>query len=215
MAKLAYFKHEKASIFGCEIYIARGGYSGELGYEIYCQAKDAVNIWDDVLEAGKPFSAIAASWDSLDLTRIEAGLLFYPLEMPEGDTTPWEVNMAWGVDLNKRADYLGKDAVLALYGRERFKHMGILCDATVAVDDGAKLYIDDREVGVVTSACFSRYLMQSIAMVHIKTEFARLGASVRVQGSVACRATVVRTPFYDPHRLRTHIDHLNNQFLSP
>ncbi len=204
LADLPYFKHKKTTLFGCDIYIARGGYSGERGYEVYSASKDTVMIWDKILEAGQPFGAIAASWDSLDLTRIEAGLLFFPFEMPEGDTTPWEVNMGWGVDVNKKADYIGKDAVLMLKGRVRFKQTGLVCNSSSAVEAGAKIIKDGKEIGVVTSACFSRYLMQSIAMVHIKPEFSDIGTAVTVVGTSECKATVARTPFYDPMRLRTH-----------
>ncbi|HEY3327159.1 MAG TPA: aminomethyltransferase family protein [Novimethylophilus sp.] len=204
LADLPYFKHQKTTLFGCDAYVARGGYSGERGYEVYCAARDAVLLWDRILEVGAPFGAIAASWNSLDLTRVEAGLLFFPFEMPEGDTTPWEVNMGWGVDLDKQGDYIGKEAVLKLRGRERVKQAGLVCDSATAVETGAKLVRDGKEIGVVTSASFSRYLMLSIAMVHIKPEFSQIGTMVEVVGSKTCKARVTRTPFYDPMRLRTH-----------
>ena len=207
LAELPYFKHEKTKLFGCDIYVARGGYSGERGYEVYCAAKDAVLLWDKILEVGAAFGAIAASWNSLDLVRIEAALLFFPFEMPEGDTTPWEVNMGWGIDLDKKGDYIGKAALLKLRGRERIKQVGLVCESSAAVEAGAKLLKDGKEVGVVTSATFSRYLMLSIAMVHIKPEFSQIGTVVEVVGSKNyCKARVVRTPFYDPMRLRTHPD---------
>ena len=204
LAELPYFKNVKTTAFGRDVYIARGGYSGERGYEVYCASEDAVYLWDSILEAGKPLGAIAASWDSLELTRIEAGLLFFPFEMPEGDTTPWEVNMGWCVDIDKESDYIGKEAVLKLRGRERFKHTGLICKSDKAVEAGDKLFKDGKEVGVVTSASFSRYLMLSIAMVHIKKEFSHIGTEVIVSGSTECHAHVAHTPFYDPNRLRTH-----------
>lgn len=205
LAKLPYFKNESATLFGKKVMVARGGYSGERGYEVYCAAKDAVELWDKILEVGKPFGAIAASWNSLDLTRVEAALLFFPFEMPEGDTTPWEVNMGWGVDLDKKGDYIGKQAVLASKGKERIKQAGLICQTTVAVEPGAKVLKDGKEIGVVTSASYSRYLMQSLAMVHLKPEFTALGTAVEVAGpSVKCKAYVAQTPFYDPLRQRTH-----------
>lgn len=206
LAELPYFKHVRTTLFGCDVYVARGGYSGERGYEVYCVSKDAILLWDKVLEAGKSFGAIPASWNSLELTRIEAGLLFFPFEMPEGDTTPWEVNMGWGVDLDKKGDYIGKEAVLKLRGRERVKQAGLVCDCATAVEAGAKILKEGKEVGVVTSASFSRYLMQSLAMVHIKPEFSQIGTQVEVVGSKTCKARVAKTPFYDPMRLRTHPD---------
>jgi len=204
LAELPYFKHVKATLFGCDVYVARGGYSGERGYEVYCASRDALLLWDKILEVGAPFGTIAASWNSLDLTRIEAALLFFPFEMPEGDTTPWEVNMGWGVDLNKKGDYIGKEAVLKMRGRERVKQIGLVCDSASAVEAGAKLFKDGKEIGVVTSASFSRYLMQSLAMAHIKPEFSQIGTQLEVVGSKTCKARVARTPFYDPMRLRTH-----------
>ncbi|MTI62424.1 MAG: aminomethyl transferase family protein [Methylophaga sp.] len=204
LAKLPYFKHVETQLFGCDVIIARGGYSGERGYEVYCQAKDAVHIWDMILEKGHPYGVIAASWDSLDLTRVEAALLFYPFDMPEGDTTPWEVNMHWCIDLNKKGDYIGKEALLKLKGRERFKQAGLVCQSSEAMPEGAKIIKDGKEIGVVTSASFSRYLMKSLAMVHIKPEFSLLGTQVVVAAETPVKAHVVKTPFYDPMRLRTH-----------
>ena len=202
--KLPYFKHVETTLFGRDVILARGGYSGERGYEVYCSANDAVHIWDSIMEKGQKYGIMAGSWDSLDLTRVEAALLFYPFDMPEGDTTPWEVNMHWCIDQDKKGDYIGKDALLKLKGRERFKQAGLVCQSSEAMPAGAKLLKDGKEIGVVTSAVFSRYLMQSIAMVHIKAEFSGLGTQVLVAGDPPVKAHVVKTPFYDPMRLRTH-----------
>lgn len=205
LAGLPYFHHMEAKLFGTPVVIGRGGYSGERGYEVYCKAADAVRMWDQILEAGKPFGAMAASWTALDLTRVEAALLFFPFDMPEGDTTPWEVNMDWAVDLDKAGDYIGKAAVMKLRGRERVKQAGLLCDADQAVEVGAKLYDGKREVGVVTTSSYSQFLMQSLAMVHLQPTHIAIGTRLTVRGSAGeCAATVARTPFYDPRRRRTH-----------
>lgn len=205
LAALPYFKHQTSTLFGKEVVIARGGYSGERGYEVYCKAADAVALWDQILEVGKSFGVIPASWNSLDLTRIEAALLFFPFEMPEGDTTPWEVSMGWGVDLDKAGDYIGKAAVLASRGKERVKQCGLICRSVSAVEAGAKVLKDGKEIGVVTSASYSRYMMLSLAMVHLKPEYTAIGTAVEVVGSQSqCAAYVAPTPFYDPMRLRTH-----------
>ncbi|MCX4191050.1 aminomethyltransferase family protein [Methylophaga sp. OBS1] len=204
LARLPYFKHVQTSLFGRDVIIARGGYSGERGYEVYCSADDAVHIWDSIMEKGHAYGIMAGSWESLDLTRVEAALLFYPFDMPEGDTTPWEVNMHWCVDLDKEGDYVGKQALLKLKARERFKQAGLVCQSNEAMPAGAKIIKDGKEIGVVTSASFSRYLMKSIAMVHIKPEFSQLGTQVVVAAETPIKAHVVKTPFYDPMRLRTH-----------
>tara|TARA_R110001606_G_scaffold346892_5_gene496073 strand:- start:32550 stop:33665 length:1116 start_codon:yes stop_codon:yes gene_type:complete len=202
LADLPYFKHVETTLFGRNVVFGRGGYSGERGYEVYCQAKDAVYLWDMILEKGQPYGVIAASWDSLDLTRVEASLLFFPFDMPEGDTSPWEVNMGWCIDLDKEADYIGKAAVVALKGKERIKQAGMICMTNVAVEVGSKIYKDNIEVGVVTSSSYSQYLMQSLAMVHLKPEFTAIGTELMIGDGV--KAYVAKTPFYDPMRQRTH-----------
>jgi aminomethyltransferase len=112
---LGYFKHLKTTLFGRPVSIARGGYSGERGYEVFTSRADAGFIWDSILEAGKSKGVVPVSWTCLDIVRVESGLLFFPFDMPHGDTTPWEVRADWTVDLNK-ADFRGKAAVAASKG---------------------------------------------------------------------------------------------------
>lgn len=205
LAALPYFHHFQTTLFGRPVTIGRGGYSGERGYEVYCASGDAVFLWDSILEAGKAHGVIPASWNALELTRVEGALLFYPFEMPEGDTTPWEVNMDWAVDLDKPGDYIGKAAVLNLRGRERIKQAGMLVEHHAAVEAGAPVFAGSKQVGVVTTASYSRLLMQSLAMVHLLPAFSNLGTRLSIRsGSTELPAMVVRTPFYDPLRLRTH-----------
>lgn len=204
LAALPYFHHLATTLFGKPVVLGRGGYSGERGYEIYTSSRDAVMLWDAVLEAGRSAGVMPASWTALDLTRVEAALLFYPFEMPEGDTTPWEVNMDWAVDLDKPGDYIGKAAVLRLRGRERVKQAGVVVQHAAAVEAGARIFVGGDEVGVVTTASYSRYLMQSLAMVHLQPRHSRLGTRVAIRDAQGeFEGVVVRTPFYDPLRLRT------------
>ena len=205
LATLPYFHHRPTELFGRSVIVARGGYSGELGYEIYCSARDAVAMWDGVLESGATAGLIPCAWNALEATRIEAALLYYPFEMCEGDTTPWEVNMPWAVDLDKKADYIGKAAVLSLRGRERVKQAGVVCQHGEAVAAGSRIFVDDVDVGVVTTAGYSEYLMQSLAMVHLLPRCTAIGTRVTIRSATtSCTGYVAPTPFYDPLRLRTH-----------
>jgi aminomethyltransferase len=209
LAQLPYFSHVQTTLFQRPVTIGRGGYSGERGYEVYCAAKDAVFLWDSVLEAGKQLKVMPASWTALDLTRVEGALLFFPFDMPEGDTTPWEVNMDWAVDLDKPGDFIGKAALKKLKGRERFKQAGMLVGHHAAVESGAPIFAGKTQVGVVTTASYSRLLMQSLAMVHLRPGSANVGTRLSIRsGGSDLDAMVVRTPFYDPMRLRTHPEKL-------
>jgi len=201
---LPYFRHEKSTLFGRNVSIARGGYSGERGYEVFCSAADAPFLWDSILDAGKSKGVIPASWTCLDIVRVEAGLLFFPNDMPHENTTPWEVRADWTVDLDK-SDFRGKAALLATRGRERSLITGLEVDSDTAIAPGARIYAGSRDIGVVTSTIFSEHLGKSLAMAQIVPEHTALGSQVEVNdGSQTLNATVVRMPFYDPLRLRTH-----------
>lgn len=206
LARLPYFAHRQTTAFGIPVTVSRGGYSGEQGFELACAADKAVALWDAILEVGAPAGVIPCSWDSLEIARLEAGLLFYPFDMPEGDTTPWEVNLGWAIDADKQGDYIGKAALLAARGKERFFQGGVVVRHDAAVAAGASILADGKEVGVVTGATFSRYLMQSIALVHLKPEYRAIGTALEIRdGSGSHAAWVSRMPFYDPQRLRTRV----------
>ena len=201
---LPYFGHGKTTLFGIPVSLARGGYSAERGYEVFCAAKDAVFLWDKILEVGKPFGAMPVSWDCLDIVRVEGALLFFPFDMPHKDTTPWEVLMDWSVDLSK-PDFRGKAALLARKGTERTHQAGLEVLAPKAITPGAKIFKDGAEVGVVNSTTYSRHLMKSLALVSLRPDVTALGTALTVvDGDESFEANVVRTPFYDPMRLRTH-----------
>jgi len=201
---LPYFGHGRTTLFGVEVSLARGGYSAERGYEVFCAAKDAVDLWDKILAAGAAFGVMPVSWDCLDIVRVEGALLFFPFDMPHTDTTPWEVLMDWSVDLTKPS-FRGKEALIARKGTERTHQAGLEVLAAKAVTPGAKIFKGDEEVGVVNSVTYSRHLMKSLALVSLKPAATALGTALTVKdGDETFAAEVVRTPFYDPMRLRTH-----------
>lgn len=201
---IPYFGHARTTLYGIEVSIARGGYSAERGYEVFCAAKDAVYIWDKILERGAPFGVMPVSWDCLDIVRVEGALLFFPFDMPHTDTTPWEVLMDWTVDLSK-PDFRGKEALIRRKGTERTHQAGLEVVHHKAITPGAKVFKDGSEVGTVNSTVFSQHLMKSLAMVSLIPSLTALGTEVQVvDGGETFTAYVVRTPFYDPLRLRTH-----------
>ncbi|OIQ96692.1 aminomethyltransferase [mine drainage metagenome] len=205
LADLPYFNCVKTTLFGIDVMIGRGGYAAERGYEIYAASKNMLTLWDNILEVGKPLGAIPASWNCLELMRVEGALQFFPFEMPEGDTTPWEAGLGWAVDVNKKADYTGKEAVLKLRERARVLQVGLICTSANAVEAGAKVMKNGVEIGVITSSSYSNYLMLSLALAHVKPEYSAIGTLVEVDGRAGvCEARVAQTPFYDPMRIRTN-----------
>lgn len=201
---LKYFEHAPNVLFGKQVSIGRGGYSAERGYEVFCSAADAPELWSKIMEAGEPHGICAASWDCLDIIRVEGALLFFPFDMPQGDETPWEVGADWTVDLSK-PDFNGKAALEKRKGEIRYANVGIEIDTAEAVAPGAKIVKDGKEVGTVNSTTYSRHLMKSIALAQVTPDLKAWGTQFKVRTDGGeLDAHVVRTPFYDPLRLRTH-----------
>lgn len=119
------------------------------------------------------------------------------------DTAAWEVKADWTVDLSK-PDFVGKSALAAKKGKERSFIAGLEVDTDRAIEPLSKITVDGKQVGVVTSTTFSKHLMKSLAMAQIEPAYTKLGTEVVVHDKGEWPATVVRMPFYDPLRLRTH-----------
>lgn len=204
LSSLKYFEHSPNTLFGKSVLIARGGYSAERGYEVFCSAADAAFIWDKIMEAGKDSGICASSWDCLDIVRVEGALLFFPFDMPKGDETPWEVGADWTVDMSK-PDFHGKAALEKRKSEVRVANVGFEIDAHEAIEPGAKVIKDGEEVGTINSTTYSRHLMKSLALGHVPPALKAVGTTFEVKSSAGTfPAHIVRTPFYDPHRLRTH-----------
>lgn len=204
--KLTYFTHHRTTLFGRPAIIARAGFFGENGFEIFCAAADASALWDAILAAGQELGVIPVSWACLEIARIEAGLLFFPFEMRHADTTPWEVNAGWTVDLTK-ANFRGRSALVASQGKERTFIAGVEVMASVAMTPLATVRYNGHDVGIITSAAFSRHLMKSLALAQLAPTATKLGTALEIHdGAEIYKAMVVQLPFYDPMRLRTHVD---------
>ena len=203
LGAMPYFHHQATELFGHACRISRTGYSGERGYEIFADASVIVDLWDQILGHGADQGVMPCSFTSLDKVRIEAALLFYGYDMTD-EHTPWEVGLGFTVHRHK-ADFRGRDAVLAAEGQERFVAAGIVIDHGDALVGGEILRLDGNDVGVINSPCWSHRLNQSLALVHLQPQAASEGMRLEVSGDdFSGTATVARTPFYDPDKSRTH-----------
>jgi glycine cleavage system aminomethyltransferase T len=195
---------------GMNVFVSRTGYSGEIGYEIYLYDayRHADRLWNTVLEAGKPHGlrVIGPS----HIRRIEAGILAYGADMWL-DTNPFEVDMGyrWMVDLDQEADFVGKDALkrIKAEGVSR-KLVGIDIDGPqlgTYIDnemvDFFPLFADDRQVGQVTSACYSPRLEKNIGYAMLPIELTEPEIEVEVEtASGRNRGVVAAKPAYDPSK---------------
>lgn len=140
LARLRPFELTAARIGGAEVTISRTGFTGDLGYEVICDAADAPEVWDRVSEAGHPHGLVPFGQVALLIARIEAGLLLYRVdfqsarraENDEQRSSPWELGLGWmlaGIDDDSRP-FVGRRALLRERdeGRSRWAMMGLAVD---------------------------------------------------------------------------------------
>ena len=115
---LRYFWHKTAQVGGIPVGISRTGYTGDLGYELWVAVKDAVPLWDALIEAGTPHGIVPAGMLALDVARIEAGLMLIDVDyvparkalIPAQTSSPYELDLGWTVDLKKER-FIGRQAL--------------------------------------------------------------------------------------------------------
>lgn len=196
LSAIKYFGHQETELFGRPCFIARCGYSGERGYEIYLNPEDACEVWDNILSYGKELGIIPCSLSTIFTLRLEAGLLWRRFDLMEH--TPWEVRSGWTVSRNK-GDFRGKEATLAAEGKERYMTCGIVADIDQKLAGGEKLMLDGKEVGVVNgNPAYSHRMKKSLAWARVQPELATVGTKLEVVGEgMSCTATVEEFPVYD------------------
>ena len=198
MTQLKMFRHMSTTINGHSVRISRTGFTGERGYEIYCDHSVLEEIYDSVLEAGKSFGIMTTGFNCLDKVRIESALLFYPYDMNE-NTTIWEVGLDWTVPKNKEVSYRGQEASTKAKGEEKVHLVGLVVDHSEAVSDTCTLSIDGKPVGSITSSAWSHRMNQSLSLAHIAIGHEAIGSVVKVKGEgIDTTAVITAIAFYDP-----------------
>src|SRR6185312_4382724 len=190
---------------GVPIIVSRTGYTGELGYEIFCHPSDAEAVFDAVWKAGAPRGMLPLGLEALDMLRIESGLIFAGYEFDD-QVDPFEAGIGFSVSLDDGEDFMGRDALLERSAHPQRKLVGLELEGNEVVGHGDEVYVDRQRVGVVTSGMRSPLLRKSIALCRMAVQYSELGTAVEVGKLDGLRkripATVVRSPFYDPEKKR-------------
>jgi aminomethyltransferase len=209
VGELEWFRFTVGRIGGFEgvpLVISRTGYTGELGYEIFCHPKDAVSVFDAIWEAGQPYGLKPMGLEALDMVRIEAGLIFAHHEFTD-QTDPFEAGIGFTVPLkSKQDDFIGREALLRRKEHPRHVMVGLDVEANEAVGHGDCVHIGRAQVGVVTSATRSPILGKTIALARIDVTHAATGTAVEI-GKLdghqkRLPAVIVPLSHYDPQKTR-------------
>ena len=191
---------------GTPIMISRTGYTGELGYEVWCHPKDAPEVWDAVFEAGQVHEIMPLGLDALDLLRIESGLVFAGYEFSD-ETDPFEAGVGFTVPLKtKEDDFVGREVLINRKANPQRKLVGLELEGNEPASHGDCVNVGRGKVGVITSGMRSPILRKNIALCRINVTNSEIGTEVQV-GKLdghqkRIPAVVVPFPFYDPEKLR-------------
>ncbi|CAD5200927.1 DUF1989 domain-containing protein [Pseudomonas sp. FEN] len=191
---------------GCPLMISRTGYTGELGYEVWCQPQDAERVWDRIWQLGQPLGIVPLGLEALDMLRIEAGLIFAGYEFSD-QTDPFEAGIGFSVPLkSKTDDFIGREALLRRSAHPSHKLVGLQLSGNEGAHHGDPVYRGRAQVGVITSACRSPLLGSNIALCRVDVACAEIGMELEV-GKVdglqkRISATVTPAIFHDPDKSR-------------
>jgi aminomethyltransferase len=227
---LKYFRVTSGTIAGVKVDISRTGYTGDLGYEIWMAAGDAVRVWDALMAGGKPFDIKPAGMLALDVARVEAGLLLIDVDffsskkamIPSQTYSPYEMGLHRLVNLDK-GRFIGQQALREEQRRGHprqvvgldmewteveaiYEQLGLApAVAATASRIGVPVYRSGRQVGKATTTTWSPVLKKMIALATIDGPHYQPGTRLEIELTVeAVRhrvgATVVQTPFFNPQR---------------
>lgn len=205
LAELGWFRFTIGRIGGAAVVISRTGYSGELGYEIWCHPDSATTVWDAVWAAGSSHGLAPLGMAALDVLRIEAGLVFAGAEFCD-QTDPFEAGIGFTVPANKPDSFIGDQALARRRAHPQRALVGLTLDSEDSVGPGDPVFAGRTRVGTITSAAKSPVLRAQIALARVDIGNTALGLALEV-GKLDGRqkrlpATVTRFPHYDPEKLR-------------
>ncbi len=209
MEELGWFRFAVARLHdfdGAACVVSRTGYSGELGYEVFCHPKDAVEVFDAIWAVGEPLGLVPLGLEALNMLRIEAGLIFAGTEFCD-QTDPFEAGIGFAVPLKTQEDdFIGRAAVEERKAHPHRKLVGLDLEGGTVPAGGDCIRIGKAQVGEITSAMKSPVLGKTIALARLNVTHAEPGTAVEV-GQLdgqqkRLKAVVTTLPHFDPTKER-------------
>ena len=196
LGEIKYYRFVQGAVDGAAAIIARTGYTGEDGFEIYVAPGDAPRIWRRLLAAGAEFGIVAAGLGARDTLRFEACMPLYGNDIDD-TTTPLEAGVDWIVKPDKGA-FLGREALVRQQGDGiRRKLTGFEMKGRGIARHGYPIWAGGKEVGTVTSGTHSPTLGKALGMGYVPVELSAVGSSFEVEiRDQKVAAQVIEMPFY-------------------
>ncbi len=196
LAPMRYYHFTDNVVSGAPARIARTGYTGEDGFEIYLSPADAPRIWEEILAAGAVFGIRPCGLGARNTLRLEAAMALYDHEI-HASITPWEANLGWIVKMDK-GDFIGRGALARQKDKGVTRKLaGFEMIARGIGRDGYEVCVDGAGAGWVTSGGPSPTLNKNIGLCYLPCTYAEAGRGIQVMvRGQAVDAVTVPTPFY-------------------
>ncbi len=196
LQEMKYYWFTFGEVNGVHCLIARTGYTGEDGFEIYFEPVHSEKLWNDLLEAGKADGLIPCGLGARNTLRLEAGMCLYGHEIDE-TTTPWEAGLGW-ICKPAKGNFMGRDVIVRQkeQGLKRTL-IGFEMTAPRIARDGCDVVKDGANIGRVTSGSPAPFLKKNIGMAYVPSGMEKPGSEIQIgiRGSEAA-ARIVPLPFY-------------------
>ncbi|MGE5072048.1 MAG: aminomethyltransferase family protein, partial [Anaerolineae bacterium] len=207
---IKYFRLMRNTLRGIPVTISRTGYTGDLGYEIWMDAKDALPVWDALMEAGEDYGITPVGILAMDMARVEAGLFMIEVDytstrqawIEAQKSSPYELGLDWTVALDKRGYFVGRRAL----EREKrdgslWKLMGLEVEWNgmeslfadvglppqipgMAVRGSLPVFSGNVQVGYASTSTWSPLLKKYIALAHLQSGYFEPGTDLRMEITV-------------------------------
>jgi len=193
---LRYMHFIELSMSGIECLISRSGYTGEDGFELYCDSGASQKLWSLFLNAGKEFGLELAGLGARDVLRIEAGYPLYGHEISDS-INPIEASLGWAVKAENK-DFIGKKIITeALNNGTRMKRVGFVMKDKGVARAGYGIYKNNEtKIGKVTSGIYSPNIDKFIGMGYVETDHANIGGKILIEiRNKLHKAEICKFPF--------------------
>ena len=208
--ELKYFRLMENTLNGIPVTISRTGYTGDLGYEIWMDASDALPVWDALMAAGHDYGITPVGILAMDMARVEAGLFMIEVDYTSTShawieaqkSSPFELGLGWTVNLDKQGYFVGRPALehekregsawklmgleVEWNGMERlFKDVGLPPQIPgMAMRGSLPVLVGNVQVGYVSTSTWSPLLKKYIALAHLQRPYFEVGTDVRMEVTV-------------------------------
>ena len=207
---LKYFRLMQNQVDGIPVTISRTGYTGDLGFELWMDAKDALTIWDALMDAGQDYGITPVGILAMDMARVEAGLFMIEVDYTSTNhawiepqkSSPYELGLDWTVALDKQGYFVGRRALerekregslWKLMGLEvewdgmeqLFKSVGLPPQIPgMAMRGSLPILVGNVQVGYSSTSTWSPLLKKYIALAHLQKPYYEIGTDVRMEITV-------------------------------